>query len=28
LSYKTPWEVFCDMASLNTDDLLGVAFMT
>ena len=28
LNYKTPWEVFCEMASLNTDDLLGVAFMS
>jgi IS30 family transposase len=28
LNYKTPWEVFCEMASLTTDDLLGVAFMT
>ncbi|MDD2723593.1 MAG: hypothetical protein PHH59_06180 [Methylovulum sp.] len=28
LNYKTPWEVFCEMASLKTDDLLGVAFMS
>ena len=28
LNYKTPWEVFCEMAFLNIDDLLGVAFMS
>ncbi len=28
LNYKTPWEVFCEMASLNTDNLLDVAFMS
>ncbi len=28
LNYKTPWEVFCEMASLNVDDLMGVAFMS
>lgn len=28
LNYKTPWEVFCEMAALDTDNLLGVAFMT
>ena len=28
LQYKTPWEIFCKMASLNNDNLLGVAFMT
>lgn len=27
LNYKTPWEVFCEMASLNTNHCLGVAFM-
>ena len=27
LNYKTPWEVFCKMARLDTDNLLGVAFM-
>lgn len=27
LNYKTPWEVFCEMAGLDTDNLLGVAFM-
>jgi hypothetical protein len=27
LNYKTPWEVFCEMASLNIDDLMGVAFI-
>ncbi|WP_370690751.1 transposase [Methylicorpusculum sp.] len=27
LNYKTPWEVFCKMAGLDTDNLLGVAFM-
>lgn len=27
LNYKTPWEVFCKMAWLDTDDFLGVAFM-
>ena len=28
LDYKTLREVFCEMASLNIDDLLGVAFMS
>ena len=28
LNYKTPWEVFCEMASLNIDDSLGVTFMS
>ena len=28
LNYKTPWEVFCKMAALDTCDFLGVAFMT
>jgi hypothetical protein len=28
LNYKTPVEVFCEMASHNTDNLLGVAFMS
>jgi len=28
LNYKTPWEVFCKMAALDTGDFLGVAFMT
>ncbi|MCX7083375.1 MAG: IS30 family transposase, partial [Methylococcales bacterium] len=28
LNYKTPWEVFCEMALLNIDDSLGVAFMS
>jgi IS30 family transposase len=28
LNYKTPWEVFCEMASLNINDSLGVAFMS
>lgn len=27
LNYQTPWEVFCKMAAINIDDLLGVAFM-
>jgi IS30 family transposase len=27
LNYQTPWEVFCKMAGLDTDNLLGVAFM-
>ena len=28
LNYKTPWEVFCEMASLDINDPLGVAFMS
>jgi hypothetical protein len=28
LNDKTPWVVFCEMALLNTDNLLGVAFMS
>ncbi|MDP3875677.1 MAG: hypothetical protein Q8Q50_01710 [Methylobacter sp.] len=27
LNHKTPWEVFCKMAGLDTGNLLGVAFM-
>jgi len=25
---KAPWELICEMASLNIDELLGVAFMS
>lgn len=28
LNYKTPWEVFCKIAMLDTDNSLGVAFMS
>jgi len=28
LAYKTPWEVFCEMASLDISHPLGVAFMS
>jgi len=28
LNYKAPREVFCEMASLNTDNLMGFAFMS
>ena len=28
LNYKTPWEVFCEIASLNINDSLGGAFMS
>ncbi len=27
LNFKTPWEVFCKMATQDTDNPLGVAFM-
>jgi transposase, IS30 family len=28
LGYKTPWEIFCEMASLNINNLTGVALMS